>query len=254
MKKTFLVLSLLFFLISPVIAQNADKILEFDTEVHDFNSINEGYVAEHHFVFTNKSSKVVTLSSVQASCGCTTPSWSKEPIAPGKKGTIIASYNSEGRPGTFVKTVTVSYSEEGQVAQSMILTIKGNVLAKMAINAPIVNAIMTLDKTEHNFGKLQIGSKVAKTFTFKNTGTNDLSVSTIYSSCNCVTISPSKVIKAGDMGSIELIFSPTQVSNKDELVTIYTNSTTQPQVTVLLKAEILQNMSGQSMLKESDGF
>jgi hypothetical protein len=136
-----------------------------------------------------------------------------------------------------------------------VLTIKGNVLAKMAIGAPIVNSIITLEKAEHNFGKLQVGNKVAKTFTFKNTGTEDLLVSSIYSQCNCIVLNNSnKIVKVGEMGSIELVFAPNQATTQDEIVTVYTNSTTKPSITIVLKAEVVQNMTGQSMLKESDGF
>ncbi len=48
------------------------------------------------------------ISSAQASCGCTTPNWSKEPILPGKSSKITATYNTQGRPGNFTKTITVN--------------------------------------------------------------------------------------------------------------------------------------------------
>ena len=62
---------------------------------------------------------------MQASCGCTTPDWSKEPIAPGKKGFVKASYNPAGRPGNFNKSVTVTSNQGTQV-----LYIKGQVVPK----------------------------------------------------------------------------------------------------------------------------
>jgi hypothetical protein len=255
MKAFFLSFAWLF--LGATLAMAQDKILEFDAETFDFAIVNEGLVAEHTFVFTNKSAKTVTLNNVQASCGCTTPSWSREPIPSGKTGKITASYNSEGRPGAFVKTITVTYAEEGQIAQSIVLTIKGNVLGKIKNIPNEINAVMKLEKAEHNFGKLQVGQKVAKTFTFTNTGTADLQISTVYAACNCVTMTSPKTLnnlKPGETGSIELVFTPTQVSNKDEVVMIYTNSTTHPQVIITLKAEVVQNMNGSSMLKESDGF
>ncbi len=258
MKKLFLSLTFLLFgvMTSTTQAQSNGKIIEFDTETHDFGMINEGVVAEHTFTFTNKTAKIITLSNVQASCGCTTPSWSREPIETGKQGKITASYNSEGRPNAFVKTITVTYNEEGQPAQSVVLTIKGNVLGKIKYDANAVNSVMSVEKVVHNFGKIQVGQKVAKTFTFVNTGTVDLSVSTIYAACNCVTLTPLKnnIIKPNETATFELVFAPTQVNVKDEIVVIYTNSTTQPQIMITLKAEVVQDMNGQSMLKESDGF
>jgi hypothetical protein len=63
------------------------------------------------------------LSNVSASCGCTTPKWPREAIAPGKSAVITAEYNSQGRPGTFTKSIFVK-SNGGDVT----LTISGNVV------------------------------------------------------------------------------------------------------------------------------
>ena len=69
----------------------------------------------------------MVITSAQASCGCTTPEWSKDPIMPGAKSVIKVGYNTSGRPGAFTKTITVvSNAENGTV----ILTIKGNVTPK----------------------------------------------------------------------------------------------------------------------------
>lgn len=96
--------------------------IAFAAETHDFGTIAEGPAAEYEFTFTNKGKEPLVINSVSASCGCTTPSWPKEPIMPGKSGTIKASYNTAGRPGSFTKTITV-LSNRG----SKVLSINGNV-------------------------------------------------------------------------------------------------------------------------------
>src|SRR5688572_5343578 len=73
----------------------------FEKEVHDFGSIKEGEQATYTFKFTNIGKEPLVISNVQASCGCTTPNWTKEPVKPGESGTVIATYNSKGRPGNF---------------------------------------------------------------------------------------------------------------------------------------------------------
>ncbi len=100
--------------------------MAFEKTVHDFGTFNEadGKV-ETVFVFKNTSKENLVVSRVQASCGCTTPDWSKEPIAPGKKGFVKASYNPAGRPGNFNKSVTVTSNQGTQV-----LYIKGQVVPK----------------------------------------------------------------------------------------------------------------------------
>lgn len=96
--------------------------MSFKSEVHDFGTIPEGPAAEHEFAFTNTGKEPINIESVHASCGCTTPSYSKEPILPGKTGKIKASYNTVGRPNAFTKTITVTSN-----AGTKVLTITGNV-------------------------------------------------------------------------------------------------------------------------------
>ena len=101
-------------------------VIKFVEETHDFGNIKEGTQATYEFKFTNNGNAPLILETVQASCGCTTPEWTREPIAPGQTGKVIATYNSSGRPGPFTKTITVKYN--GAVESNTIyLTIKGMV-------------------------------------------------------------------------------------------------------------------------------
>jgi hypothetical protein len=110
-------------------AQSADDQAQitFSQTEHDFGKIQEGTLANYDFTFTNTGKAPLVLSNVQPSCGCTTPEWSKEPIAPGAKGTIKASFNSYGRPGTFQKYITVKSNASNT---EVMLTIKGTVEPK----------------------------------------------------------------------------------------------------------------------------
>lgn len=79
------------------------------------------------FEFTNTGKSPVIIKRVSASCGCTTPSYTREPVLPGKKGVISAKYSTVARPGTFNKTITVYTNVPDTV---YVLTIKGNVVPK----------------------------------------------------------------------------------------------------------------------------
>lgn len=94
----------------------------FEKTSHDFGNIKEGTQATVDFSFKNTGKSPLILTSVQASCGCTTPTWTRDPIAPGATGKITAVYNSTGRPGNFTKTITVKHNGEEGTAY---LTIKG---------------------------------------------------------------------------------------------------------------------------------
>jgi len=99
----------------------------FSEENHDFGSIEEGTLAKHDFTFTNTGEAPLIITSASGSCGCTVPSWPREPIAPGETGTIHVEFNSNGRPGNQQKTVTLNANT---VPNKKILRISAQVSPK----------------------------------------------------------------------------------------------------------------------------
>ena len=100
---------------------------EFEETTHDFGTITEGEVVEHTFKFTNTGEAPLVIQSTSASCGCTTPSYSREPVAPGETGEVQVKFNSQSRPGVQNKTVTITANTEPSVTR---LFIKTNVTPK----------------------------------------------------------------------------------------------------------------------------
>jgi hypothetical protein len=96
----------------------------WDAAVHDFGKIKQGTPVTHEFKFTNTGKTPLIITNVQASCGCTTPSWTKEEVLPGGQGYIKATYNAAAM-GAFNKTITVTANVESGFVQ---LTIKGEVV------------------------------------------------------------------------------------------------------------------------------
>src|SRR5688500_17244752 len=107
-----------------VVNPNAAKIL-FKEDTYNFGDIPEGPQVTHEFKFTNTGKEPLILSNVRASCGCTTPSWPKEPILPGKEGAILVTYNTQGRPRNFSKTVTSTSNAD---EPNRVIDIKGDVI------------------------------------------------------------------------------------------------------------------------------
>jgi hypothetical protein len=97
--------------------------IKFDKETHDFGSIPQGVPATYEFVFKNTGKTPLIVTNAAASCGCTTPEWTKEPIKPGKTGTVKATYNAAS-PGPFTKSVTVISNAKNS---TVILYLKGDV-------------------------------------------------------------------------------------------------------------------------------
>jgi hypothetical protein len=109
---------------------------------HDFGVIGErdGY-AEHVFRFKNTGDAPLVVSQVYASCGCTRPEWTRNPVPPGGEGIIVLAYDPKGRPGYFNKSATV-YTNEDRGYKRYKLTITGTVVDKT--KAPPVNYPDTL--------------------------------------------------------------------------------------------------------------
>ena len=126
MKKFILIL----FIFSLVFGQETSKgLLSFYETVYNFDTIpsNKGLV-EHTFKFKNIANDSVKIFIVTASCGCTTPSWSRKPIAPKQEGFIKVAYNPAGRYGNFRKSITVKYRNmRTREEYTTVLYIKGYV-------------------------------------------------------------------------------------------------------------------------------
>ncbi len=101
-------------------------------EVHDFGEVPEGPNADYVFEFTNVGKEPLIIQNANASCGCTTPEWPKEPILPGKTGRIKVSFATAGRGGQpFDKTVFLT-SNAVHDKERYELHIKGFVKSKDA--------------------------------------------------------------------------------------------------------------------------
>lgn len=109
-------------------AQKTAPVMEFVSTTHDFGNLDEsGGKCTHSFEFINKGTTPIILKDVRSSCGCTAPSWSRAPIAPGEKGFIKATFNPKNRPGSFNKSITVTANTN---PKTTVLRIKGVVAKK----------------------------------------------------------------------------------------------------------------------------
>ena len=102
--------------------------ISFVSETVDYGTIAKNSDGKREFTFTNTGNTPLIITSAQGSCGCTVPTYPKEPIAPGAKGTISVKYATD-RVGAFSKTVTLTTNA---TTPSTVLTIKGNVLPEEA--------------------------------------------------------------------------------------------------------------------------
>lgn len=126
MKKILLLLTSLLFMVQVGAAQNRSNVtteIAADKVEHDFGTIKEvdGPVS-YTFIIKNVGKAPLVITRVATACGCAKPEFDAEPIPPGKTGKVKITYNPAGRPGQFVKTISVySNGKDG----AFILRLKG---------------------------------------------------------------------------------------------------------------------------------
>ena len=108
---------------SVTVNKNAPEIV-FESEVIDYGTIEHNANGEREFKFKNTGKEPLIISNARGSCGCTVPTWPKEPIMPGESNVIKVKYSTD-RVGHFSKTVTLSSNAK---TPTKTLTIQGNVL------------------------------------------------------------------------------------------------------------------------------
>lgn len=143
-------ISIVFLAISlPILAQQVGPNISWTSDNHDFGEIQEanGNVT-HQFEFTNTGNAPLIITNVHPSCGCTSSDYTKEPVAPGQKGFVSATFNPSGRPGKFNKTITITTNA---ATPTTIVRFSGEVIAKpKSVEDQYPRTIGTLNvKTNH---------------------------------------------------------------------------------------------------------
>lgn len=109
-------------------APNPDApVLTFAEKQFDFGDIKPDSKVQHVFKFTNTGKTPLLIADATASCGCTTPSWTKEAVAPGATGELEVQFDSRGKQGLISKQVNVRANTQPSITT---IYIKGNVLTK----------------------------------------------------------------------------------------------------------------------------
>lgn len=109
--------------------------------IRDFGPVPEGPAINHDFTFVNRGKSPIIIHSVRSGCGCMTADWTKEPIRPGKSGTIRVNYWTQGRLGRFEKSVSVYSNARPDAGTSrngepFELTLKGEVVPSDTTGSP----------------------------------------------------------------------------------------------------------------------
>jgi hypothetical protein len=132
------------------------KVME---DKYDFGTIKQGDIVDHVFKFKNVGNKPLVISNIGVSCGCTVPDWSKEPVMPGKTGTLSAKFNSAGKMGMQTKVLTI---ESNSAAGASTATLTGNVVEATAASAATDVNTTDAGKQKMKDGDAKLKAKVKK--------------------------------------------------------------------------------------------
>jgi hypothetical protein len=165
---------------------SAQPQIKFNDTRHEFGDVPDGSFPTWIFKFVNSGNQDLTITEVKASCGCTSPQWTREPIKPGDSGEVKVVFNSNGYAGRpFAKNVNVITNaiENGQPKQEFLF-IQGKVVPKV-IEPP--QYPVKFSEQKHDLGTLKPGKKATWPVMIMNDGDSTLIVRNILSSCPCIT-------------------------------------------------------------------
>lgn len=195
-----LLLSLVFFL-----GARAQAKIEFEETIYDFGTFSEDEnFVNHSFKFKNTGNAPLVIIKAKATCGCTVPSYSKAPIAPGKSGVIDVRYSAIGRPGAFNKSIKITTN--GVPAETN-LVIKGKATSNPENSSYkyYINGLKIKD-VSYDMGKIIKGEK--KVLQFDTWNSSDYALSIILSNIpNHLKVEalPAK-LNPGERGKIKVTF------------------------------------------------
>lgn len=183
-------------------AQAPQGRIAFEATEHDFGVFEEGEAARHVFTFRNDGAAPLRLTAVRPSCGCTSPEWTREPVAPGETGRITVSYESEGRPGAFQKTINVETDGEPDL---VILRIRGEARPRsLADTYRQGNLRLDLDAVE--LGEVAAGENGHAHFRVQNAGTRPIRFTKSASLPENVHVElPAAPLFAGDVAHLTVV-------------------------------------------------
>ncbi|SMO66127.1 Protein of unknown function [Saccharicrinis carchari] len=187
--------------------QHTKPSFSFAETIFDFGAIKEeaGKVS-HSFTFTNTGSLPLVIHNVRASCGCTSPEWSKKPIVPGGKGFVKVTFDPANRPGNFNKTITVTANTENA---NTVLRITGNVSPRpKTLKDLYPRSVGPLRFKSTHISFTRIGPKESKSEEVDLVNTSDKPVSIDFERVpkHLAIQAQPKTLKPGEKGKITAIY------------------------------------------------
>ena len=194
-------LAFLFIMFFPLLVFSQKSKIEFRETSFNFGEIfdSDGKVF-HLFHFKNTGATPLILTNVRTGCGCTTPEWNRQPIAPGATGFIKIFFDPKDRPGAFVKSIAVNSNASNSV---VTLTVRGKVTHKPYDPYKYHIGDLKFKNNRFHLGKIHNTQKKDSSLIFINTGKESITLTAQTSHPAIQVVLPS-VIFAGDTAKIQI--------------------------------------------------
>jgi hypothetical protein len=249
MKKLFSIFSLLIIAVS-LKAQIATTKMQLSATEHDFGTFKEEAGRQiFDFIVTNTGTEPLVIQNVVASCGCTTPEWTKQPIPAGAKGKITAIYDPKNRPGQFNKTLSVYTNTKPTVA---VLVIKGEVVPHEKTVEELYTFAVGGVRFESNhlaFTNVKKTEKKMRVMQLINTSAEPVKVEFDAVPAHLTLKSNPETIKPGQKGMIEGTYDATKNAgwgNVSDMVKIKLNGVVQENLFYYVSANLVEDFSSLS--------
>lgn len=196
-------------LISSIIfAQNDGPLIKFNTTKHDFGKFKEEAGPQTHaFEFVNEGNSDLLITRVAASCGCTTPEWTKHPVKPGEKGYVKITYDPRNRPNKFKKSAAVYSNGKSNVS---VLIVEGDVEPRVLTTEEIyrwpVGENLRFKSNHLAFTNVVKGEKKIRIMEVINVSDKDVKLGFTRVPPHVTLKSKPEILKAGQKGIIEGVY------------------------------------------------
>ncbi len=215
--------------------------LSLQEKEFDFGKIKQGEIVKHDFTITNTGDDLLIINYIRASCGCTVAKPRKTDLKPNESTIIHVEFNSAHKIGKQIKHVYILTNDKKN-PQATIL-IKGEVFKNLLKEAASVKQPhIQFDKLYYDFGKIEEGKIVGTTITFKNTGSGNLIIKNIETSCGCTAaLISKKILKPNEEGKIRIEFDSTHKEGKiARTITVYSNDITNSRSVITIFANVIK--------------
>ncbi len=251
MKRLTGVFGVLIFAVS-LSAQNGGPQIKFNETSYDYGKFREESGPQTHaFEFVNTGTTDLLVSRVVASCGCTTPDWTKEPVKPGEKGYVKVTYDPANRPNKFKKTATVYTNANPPVS---VLVIEGDVIPRELTVDEIYRWPVGGVRFKSNhlaFTDVTKGEKKIRVMEVINTSEEPITIGFDRVPSHITLKAKPETLKPGEKGVIEGTYDGSLKDDwgyVNDLVRVVLNGEIQNNVYMVLSANIVEDFG--SMSKE----